>query len=125
MDLGLYYKSVLESDDAPIVLCDLEHVIIYMNEAAVIRYGKRGGRELLGRSLFDCHSEESKEKIIKILEYFKKDISSSSVFTFHNDKENKDVYMVALRDDDRKLIGYYEKHCYRNREERERYKEIL
>lgn len=34
----------------------------------------------------------------------------------HNDKENKDVYTVALRDDDGKLIGYYEKHEYRNRE---------
>lgn len=26
------------------------------------------------------------------------------------------VYMVALRDDAGKLIGYYEKHEYRNRE---------
>ena len=24
--------------------------------------------------------------------------------------------MIALRDDDKKLIGYYEKHVYRNRE---------
>ena len=36
--------------------------------------------------------------------------------TIRNDKENKDVYMVALRDDDGTLIGYYEKHEYRNRE---------
>ena len=33
-----------------------------------------------------------------------------------DDEENKDVYMVALRDDDGTLIGYYEKHEYRNRE---------
>ena len=36
-------------------------------------------------------------------------------------KENKDVYMVALRDEDGKLIGYYEKHEYRNRETAKRY----
>ena len=125
MDLSIYYKSVLESDDAPIVLCNLEHEIIYMNEAAIRRYEKSGGSKLLGRSLFDCHNARSKEMIIKIVEYFRKDTANDSVFTFYNEKENKDVYMVALRDDDKKLIGYYEKHCYRNREERERYKEIL
>ncbi len=35
------------------------------------------------------------------------------VYTFRNEKEKKDVYMVALRDDDGGLIGYYEKHEYR------------
>lgn len=47
------FKSILEQDSAPIVVCDLNHII---------------------------------------------------------------VYMVALRDDNGALIGYYEKHEYRNRE---------
>ena len=34
------------------------------------------------------------------------------VYTFHNAKQNKDVYMVALREGT-KLIGYYEKHEYK------------
>ena len=38
------------------------------------------------------------------------------MYTYRNDEENKDVYMVALRDADGALIGYYEKHEYRNRE---------
>ncbi len=38
------------------------------------------------------------------------------IYTSRNEKENKDVYMVALRDDDGKLIGYYEKHEYRDQE---------
>lgn len=37
------------------------------------------------------------------------------IYTYHNEKQNKDVYMIALRDGDR-LIGYYEKHEYRNAE---------
>ena len=44
------------------------------------------------------------------------DESHNIVYTFHNDKQNKDVYMVALRDSNKKLIGYYEKHEYRDRE---------
>ena len=124
MDLSVYYKSILEQDSAPIVICDLHHTIIYMNEAACRAYEKRGGRELLGKDLFGCHNEESKKKIEKVIAYFKEDVSHNIVFTFHNDKENKDVYMVALRDEDKRLIGYYEKHCYRNSEETERYKGI-
>ena len=34
--------------------------------------------------------------------------------SFSNEKENKDVYMIALRNDAGELIGYYEKHEYRN-----------
>ena len=37
-----------------------------------------------------------------------------------NAKQNKDVYMVALRDEG-KLIGYYEKHEYRNVETMKQY----
>ena len=37
--------------------------------------------------------------------------SDNIVYTFHNEKQDKDVQMVALRDDG-KLIGYYEKHYY-------------
>ena len=43
------------------------------------------------------------------------------IYTFHNEKQNKDVYMVALRDSEQKLIGYYEKHEYRDRETAKRY----
>ena len=41
---------------------------------------------------------------------------TTTLYTYRNDEENKDVYMVDLSDDDGTLIGYYEKHEYRNRE---------
>ena len=51
-----------------------------------------------------------------MLAWFAKSRGNNIVYTFRNDEENKDVYMVALRDGDGTLIGYYEKHEYRNRE---------
>ena len=110
------YKSVLEADRAAVVICNLSHIIIYMNPAAISRYAKWGGEKLIGRSLLDCHNERSREMILKITNWFSRSESSDIVYTSYNPKENKDVYMVALRDDNRKLIGYYEKHEYRNRE---------
>ena len=63
-------KSVLEQDRASIVLCDLNHTIVYMNPSAKVRYEKRGGAELVGKSLLDCHNEKSCEMIEKIVSWF-------------------------------------------------------
>jgi hypothetical protein len=38
--------------------------------------------------------------IVKVLDWFAKSKDNNIVYTFKNVKENKDVYMVALRDDD-------------------------
>ena len=91
-----FYKSIVDQDRASIVICNLKHEIIYMNPAAVNSYAKRGGDKLIGRSLLDCHNPESRDRI------------------------QQDVYMVALREEGR-LIGYYEKHEYRNAETMKQY----
>lgn len=110
-----FYKSILEQDRSAVVICNLKHEIIYMNPAAVNSYEKWGGNKLLGKCLLDCHNPESREKIQQVVDWFKADENHNIVYTFHNEKQNKDVYMVALRDEG-ELIGYYEKHEYRNRE---------
>lgn len=116
MELTPFFKSVLEQDRAPIVLCDLRHTIVYMNPAAIRRYASRGGAGLLGRSLLDCHGAASREKIGQVLDWFAKDREHNLVYESRNASENKDVYMVALRDENGSLIGYYEKHEYRTPE---------
>lgn len=116
MELSKYFKSIVEQDRCAVVICNPNHEIIYMNPAAIARYGKSGGEKLIGSSLLNCHNEKSNEMIKKTVEWFKKSTDNNIVYTYRNEKENKDVYMVALRDDDGTLIGYYEKHEYRNLE---------
>lgn len=113
MELTSFFKSVLEQDRSAVVLCDLTHTVIYMNPAAVARYGGAPG---VGKSILDCHPPQANEMIFKVVEWFQADKSHNLIYTYRNDKENKDVYMVALRDDAGVLIGYYEKHEYRDRE---------
>ena len=57
----------------------------------------------------------SVKQIKKVVEWFTAADSHNIVYTSHNEKQNKDVYMVALRENGQ-LIGYYEKHEYRNAE---------
>ena len=121
MDLSPFFKSVLEQDRCAVVLCDLDHTIVYMNPAAGKRYAKSGGMALVGKSLLDCHSPKANEMIKKVAAWFGESREHNLIYTFYNEKENKDVYMVALRDEAGKLIGYYEKHEYRDRETMEMY----
>lgn len=115
--LNKLFKSIIDQDEAPVVICDLNSTIVYMNSASIIRYHA----DLTGKSLKACHNAESNKKIDMVLDWFSKDVSHNKVYTSRNDKENKDVYMVALRDNEGTLIGYYEKHEYRNRETSELY----
>lgn len=104
--------SVMEQDNAPVVICDTESVIVYMNSAAKKRYHT----DLTGKSLKACHPPQANAAIERVLDWFRKSPDHNQVYTFRNDKEDKDVYMIALRDASGNLIGYYEKHAYRSRE---------
>lgn len=120
MELNAFFKSVLEQDEAPVVICDLEHTVVYMNAAAIARYRI----DLTGKSLKNCHNADSNRKIDRVVEWFTESKNNNKIYTSYNEKENKDVYMVALRGEGGELIGYYEKHEYRNRETRPLYSEI-
>ena len=105
------FESVLNADECPIVICDLEHTVIYMNPASTAYYG-----QLIGSSILECHNSKSNELIIKAVDWFKLSSNNNKVHTFYNEKQNKDVYMIALRNQNGELIGYYEKHEYRTRD---------
>lgn len=117
MELYPYFKSILDQDTAAVVVCNMEHKIIYMNPASCRHYARFGGESLFGKNLLDCHNPRSRELICKVLDWFRADMTHNRVHTFYNSKENKDVYMIALRDQEGSLIGYYEKHEYRDRDE--------
>jgi len=120
MELIKLFKSIIDQDSAPVVICDLEHTVVYMNPASIRRYRT----DLTGKSLKACHNADSNAKIDRVVAWFAESKDNNIVYTSRNDKENKDVYMVALRDDNGTLIGYYEKHEYRNQETGSLYAEI-
>lgn len=120
-ELYPFLFSMAEEDHCAIVICNLDHEIIYMNPAAKERYAKWGGPQLMGQNLLQCHNARSVQKIEEVLQWFGQSRDHNRVFTFYNEKENKDVYMIALRNEEGGLIGYYEKHEYRSRETMEMY----
>lgn len=65
-----YFKSIINQDKNPVVICNLEHEIIYMNPAAIVNYEKWGGRKLLGKNLLLCHNEKSQSRIEEVIKWF-------------------------------------------------------
>lgn len=116
MDLNAYFKAVVDGDPAPVVVCGPDHTVLYVNPAAAARYDYAGGANLVGTSILDCHSPQTAQVMEQIWAWFQESVQNNRVFEGHNPKENKDVYMVALRGEDGQLLGYYEKHEYRTAE---------
>ena len=53
--------------DAAVTVCDLNGIIIYLNNKSADVFAKYGGMDLVGKSLFDCHSSESVKKLHEML----------------------------------------------------------
>jgi DUF438 domain-containing protein len=89
------------------VFTDNDHVIRYLNKPAEKwYYGQRGYADLIGKSLFDCHAPASQDKIREL--YRRLQDGENEVFVCVNDR-NERVTMVAVRDGDGGLLGYYER----------------
>ena len=112
MNIDSFLKSVIDCDPAEIVICNTQHIVVYMNPAAVRKYST----DLTGKSIKDCHSQDSIDRINKVVKWFSLSTENNTMHTYYSEKENKDVYMVALRNGVGELIGYYEKHEWRNRD---------
>ena len=104
------FKAYLDADKDSILLCSPDHIILYMNPSAKEHFARAGGEALVGKSLMDCHNASSQKLIQQIVDWFDKSPENNEVHTYYNPRDKKEVYMVALRDDAGKLIGYFEKH---------------
>ncbi len=103
---GRILRALLDSIADPIVFVDNDHIIRYLNPAAARKHEARGHTDLLGKSLMDCHKPESMEKIRRIHAQLRDGLDE--VFEAVN-RKNQRVFVRAVRDDDGRLLGYYER----------------
>ena len=100
-------RHLLDAMPYPILYVDCDHVIRYLNKAALFHYYQvRGYKELIGKSLFDCHQGISKEKIVSMVEKLKHHGNELFIGVEVN---NQRIYLAPVRDDEGVLIGYFER----------------
>jgi transcriptional regulator with PAS, ATPase and Fis domain len=55
--------SWFDSVTSAITVCDLDGIVIAMNDKAGISFAKDGGKDLIGKSLMECHNPHSQAMI--------------------------------------------------------------
>ncbi len=105
MDMTEFFKGIVDTEEGPIVICDLDYKIIYVNPSAIEYYKKAG--EMTEKHLHTFLDEEMMSKVTMTLEWFKEDEKNNHVFALHDDVNNHDMYMLAIRNAKKKLIGFY------------------
>jgi transcriptional regulator with PAS, ATPase and Fis domain len=53
---------------AGVTVCDVEGIILEMNDRSAQMFKERGGRALLGSNVLDCHPEPSRTKLRSLME---------------------------------------------------------
>ena len=99
-----FLAAILDSLKDPILVADPQHVTIYMNKAATAYYQE--GESLLGRSLLDCHNEQSQQMMVDILAAMHEGLEEQLI----TDNEKHRIYMRVVRDDAGQVLGYYERY---------------
>ncbi|UCE19607.1 MAG: PAS domain-containing protein [Gemmatimonadota bacterium] len=96
--------AILDSLKDPLVFVDTDHIIRYMNKAAQRHYEE--GVALIGRSIFHCHNEQSRQTIHEVFDAFHRGEEERLI----TDNEKHRIFMRAIRDANGHLVGYYERY---------------
>ena len=99
-----FLKNLLDSIKDPLLVADTNHIVQYMNKAAIAHYSE--GQKLLKTNLLKCHNEESQKMMIEILYKLQNGLEEKLI----TDNEKYRIFMRAVRDDRGKLIGYFERY---------------
>jgi DUF438 domain-containing protein len=103
-DTAPLFPFFLDSLKNPFLFADTNHIIVYMNKAAVLNY--KGGTKLIGTNVLDCHNENSRKIMLEIFAAMKEGEEERLI----TDDEKHRIFMRAVRDNDGRLLGYYERY---------------
>lgn len=107
------FEMLLESLKDPFVFVDKEHIIRFANSKGKKHYAKFG--DFVGKSIFDCHNEQSSKAIRNIFEK----LSAGKEEVLFENKNGRRLYMRGVFNEDGTLEGYYERYEFVSNEARE------
>ena len=72
---------------AAITVCDTNGTITEMNQKSAAVFGNDGGYDLIGKNMFGCHTDASKEKIKEIMNK-----QNPNIYTIEKNGNKKLIY---------------------------------
>lgn len=77
-----------------ITVCDKDGKILDMNQRSQMTFAKSGGKELIGKSLFDCHPQRAQEMIKHLM-----NSESTNTYTIEKEGVKKLIYQTPWYQD--------------------------
>jgi transcriptional regulator with PAS, ATPase and Fis domain len=96
------YTIFFNETDCSITVCDTKGSILFMNEKSCKSFEKYGGRDLIGKNLFDCHNQNSCNIIKELLRENK-----SNTYTVTKNNKKKLIHQAPWHKDG-KVMGLIE-----------------
>jgi transcriptional regulator with PAS, ATPase and Fis domain len=75
-----------------VTVCDLHGIVVEMNDKAAEIYQSHRGKELIGKSLLDCHPEPARSKLLRLLQ-----TGECNVYTTEKNGIKKLIYQAPWR----------------------------
>jgi transcriptional regulator with PAS, ATPase and Fis domain len=79
--------KILQSLPFAVTVCNKDAEIIYMNDKSVLTFLKNSEDSIIGKSLFDCHNENSVLKIKELL-----NLGDTNTYTIEKNGVKKLIY---------------------------------
>jgi PAS domain S-box-containing protein len=98
-------EAFIDSIGYPFVFVDTGHTIRYVSRTAESHYGM-AKRDLMGKSIFDCHNPESCRVIREIFTALEQGEEERLI----TDNARHRIWMRAVRGPDGSLLGYFERY---------------
>lgn len=84
-----FFRDLLDSFKHPVLVADTGQIVRYANKVAEKFYPD--GNKLLGRSLFDCHNQQSQQQMTEILTQMQQGLDEVLI----TDNEKRRIYICV------------------------------
>lgn len=92
--------NIVNEMEKKLIFVDEYHIIRYLNYSAKEHYLKKGYKQLVGKSIFSFHTDETKEKIKMAVNVLKQNDTLKKVTI-----ADTDIFPVWIK---QRFVGYYE-----------------
>ena len=79
---------------AAITVCDEDGFILAMNDKSALTFQQDGGKALIGRSLYDCHPEPARTKLVELMAS-----ERANCYTIEKNGVHKMIYQAPWYED--------------------------
>lgn len=90
MDIGFWSREF----PAAITVCDRAGTVLAMNDRAAEMFAKSGGKDLIGRTILDCHPGEARRKLEHMLAN-----QTTNVYTIEKNGIKKLIYQAPWHEE--------------------------